>query len=281
MKNKKFTEIYNYLAYISAGLSLLSIIFYFYGTFVGNYNHTEGFFSLIDMFKYYSLNKTGSNAYLILSILFTCALLFSAVSAVLNFFKVKTAKIISSALLFFAFILDLIVLIYIIEVVETENVISISFGIILILILLIASIIFSLISLVFYIGLLKDREKEIKSQNVKYNFNTKNFTNNGRIKFLSGSCSGYVIPVEPNKHVIIGKDPACCSIVISKKYSAVSRKHCDISFDPNLDMYIVKDCSSNGTFTENGIRLHRNADTRIRRGTMISIARTDNILFLE
>lgn len=283
MEYNKQYKISQILSYISAGLSVFCIIFYFVGLFYADQGKGGELFNLIDMFQYSSLDKKGSQEYLALSVLLILALVFLAVNTVICFVKAKAAKIISTSLLFVAFTLNLAVLVSVCVAVETEDIIiSAGFGAILLLIFNLVSFILVLLSTAFYfrsfhVGTAHEpagKEPQNRSNP------TSESINSGSIKFLSGSCAGYIIPVSEGKHIVIGKDPSCCSVVISKRYTAISRKHCDISFDPNLNMYIIKDFSSNGVFSESGIRLNPNALTKIRRGTVLSLARTDNILIL-
>lgn len=284
MKQNKQYKISRILSYISAGISCFSIIFYFVGLFHADYGKENEFFNLIDMFKYSSLNKEGSKAYLVLSVLLILAIIFSVVAAVISFIRAKGTAIASAILLFSAFVFDLAVLVSVCAAIETEEVnISVGFGSVIALLMTLAAFALELISAVFHCRCGCSEKKHSFAGGVLSNSAqpVSERMNFGIMKILSGSCAGYQIPITAGKHVVIGKDPSCCSVIISKRYSAVSRKHCDISFDPNLDMFIVTDFSSNGVFSENGIRLNPNTQTKIRRGTVLTLAKTDNILILE
>ncbi len=72
---------------------------------------------------------------------------------------------------------------------------------------------------------------------------------NGLKCFIIGSKGDYKdgkIPLIDGQELIIGKDPKMCELIINKKYSKVSRKHCGV-VRKGYNIYI-KDYSTNGTF---------------------------------
>ena len=151
MKQNKQYKISRILSYISAGISCSSIIFYFVGLFHADYGKENEFFNLIDMFKYSSLNKEGSKAYLVLSVLLILAIIFSVVAAVISFIRAKGTAIASAILLFAAFVFDLAVLVSVCAAIETEEVnISVGFGSVIALLMTLAAFALELISAVFH-----------------------------------------------------------------------------------------------------------------------------------
>ena len=95
-----------------------------------------------------------------------------------------------------------------------------------------------------------------------------------QIVCISGEFANASFPINPNETVVIGRDSAVSNIVIVAP--KVSRKHCTISFDSAKNMFIVVDCSTNGTYTENGTRLMANMNNPLPSGTVISLGSNEN-----
>ena len=93
---------------------------------------------------------------------------------------------------------------------------------------------------------------------------------------LSGMYKGAAFPIPENEELIFGRDAAFCHVVITENAEKISRKHVTISFDPNNNVYVVTDNSSNGTYLADGSRLVANIPVRLRRGTIIYLAKRDN-----
>lgn len=102
----------------------------------------------------------------------------------------------------------------------------------------------------------------------------------GGIAFSSGSCAGYEIPITAGEMVVIGKDPAQCSVIIDRSYKKVSRVHCMVEYDAAQDLYIVTDRSTNGTNVVGGMRLQPGSASLFARGAVLNLAGTDNIFRL-
>lgn len=278
MNQEKAKKLSTFFSYICFGFAILNIPFSLIGSFVIINSGVKEYFNLIDSFRYSSLTISNSDLFTLLSVILLVAVILPAVSSVLELFKIKTSKIIAAAL----FLVSLIADIYAIFNFCLSDDFSTfmpapGFGIIVSIIVLIVALVFSILSIVFFCisnSLRVSSESDFSGVAV-------NGFNSGLIEFLSGSCCGYRIPVLPGKDIVIGKDPSICSVVIDKRYSEISRKHCKISFEPNQNMYIVTDFSSNGTYSENGIRLNTGVPARIRRGTVITLAKTNNIFILK
>lgn len=95
-----------------------------------------------------------------------------------------------------------------------------------------------------------------------------------QIVCISGEFANASFPLNPNETVVIGRDSAVSNIVIVAP--KVSRKHCTISFDTTKNMFIVCDCSTNGTYTENGTRLMANMNNPLPSGSVISLGSNEN-----
>lgn len=105
-------------------------------------------------------------------------------------------------------------------------------------------------------------------------------TGTGSIRVLSGDLRGKSISIPPGEVVSIGRIPNMVSLAVDtgNQNSKVSRKHCEIEFNAELDTYYVIDVSSNGTSLADGTRLIRGARTPVRRGTEVILP--DNNKFI-
>lgn len=102
----------------------------------------------------------------------------------------------------------------------------------------------------------------------------------GYIEFLTGDKSGAKLDMKDGETVSIGRDPKLVNFVIGKdtKNSKVSRKHCEIQYAAEQDVFYVTDFSSNGTKLEDGTSLLKGVKTPIRRGTTVILP--GNITFI-
>lgn len=100
-----------------------------------------------------------------------------------------------------------------------------------------------------------------------------------QITCVSGEFAGASFPLNPHDTVVIGRDSEVCNIVISA--GKVSRRHCAVSFDAAKGQFAVMDCSTNGTYLENGTRLLANLRNMLPAGTVISIGSNENRFKLE
>ena len=92
------------------------------------------------------------------------------------------------------------------------------------------------------------------------------------IQVLTGSMEGRQFELVDGKTYTIGKDSNLANILIDASYNMVSRVHCTITYSAKFDKYFVIDCSSNGTFLQNGVRISKNTRTPIARGTIVKLA---------
>lgn len=90
---------------------------------------------------------------------------------------------------------------------------------------------------------------------------------------ISGSFAGAKLNFQREK-IIIGRDPRLCNLVL--RGQKISRKHCEIRFDEEKNCYIVRDCSLNGVFRDNGERLIKGNGVYLPRNSVIYIASPDN-----
>ena len=61
---------------------------------------------------------------------------------------------------------------------------------------------------------------------------------------VAGMYAGSSYPLEPNQPVILGRDPAYAKIVFSQGAQKISRRHCEVMFNSQVQKYRVTDFSS-------------------------------------
>lgn len=102
----------------------------------------------------------------------------------------------------------------------------------------------------------------------------------GYLYGLNGSCAGYNFELTPNEEFVVGKDASVASIVIDPSYKEISRKHCGITYNSNVDGFTVIDYSSNGTWA-NDMKLNRGEAAYFPKGTVLKLANDKNTFRLE
>lgn len=101
----------------------------------------------------------------------------------------------------------------------------------------------------------------------------------GKIEVLSGAYQGAVIEVAPGDKITIGRDESLCSLVISEK--AISRKHCEITYDTFQKCFYVTDDSTNGVYLDHGERIQTKIPVVLKPGKIIQLGSTNNIFLLK
>lgn len=106
----------------------------------------------------------------------------------------------------------------------------------------------------------------------------------GKVRVLDGSLAGTEVPITAK--LVLGRDPAEAQLVYPQGDTAVSRRHCEIRFDPGLDRFEVRDLGSrNGTFVASGTetprRLAPNIIEPIAPGHSVFVGSRRNRLVLE
>jgi hypothetical protein len=139
------------------------------------------------------------------------------------------------------------------------------------LVLSIAQIIVSII------GMVKDKGNSAAEKTTSKDKAVKVGKKDGTITGVSGSYTGAVIPVKSGDTVVIGRDPANCSIVL--KDEKASRKHCTITYNGENGMYSVTDLSVNGVY-KNGDRLPEKTAVPMSAGSEIRIGKDGDVFRL-
>lgn len=92
----------------------------------------------------------------------------------------------------------------------------------------------------------------------------------GTLCCLAGAYAGASIPAEPDRELVLGRDPTQCNLILAG--SDISRVHCKISYDGQARIWRVIDLSSNGTFA-GADRLKNGVYERVPNGTVLTLGR--------
>lgn len=98
----------------------------------------------------------------------------------------------------------------------------------------------------------------------------------GSITGISGMYKDFVFPVMNNECMILGKNAQFSNIVIDIDSNYVSSKHCSVRYYVSDDSYEVTDFSTNGTYSNDDIRIQKNTSKRFRAGSIIYLGTRDN-----
>lgn len=102
----------------------------------------------------------------------------------------------------------------------------------------------------------------------------------GAISVETGSMGGFRVPVEEGQIINIGTGGKYSHLVLDyKEYPNVSRLHCTVSYKDG--MYFVVDCSTNGTYLNDGRRLIKGKRTPINPQSILMLANNKCMLFLD
>lgn len=97
---------------------------------------------------------------------------------------------------------------------------------------------------------------------------------------VAGEYLGVALPLEKSTDVvIIGRDSSVCNLVLSG--AKISRKHCEISYNPVRGNYRVVDYSTNGTYIKGGTRLEKDKATELMPGTVLYLGNEMNSFRLQ
>lgn len=96
---------------------------------------------------------------------------------------------------------------------------------------------------------------------------------------VAGVYAGQQFMLAEQDDVIIGRDENQCNLVILS--GKISRKHCMVTYDKLVNMYKVTDYSTNGTWVDDRRRLFREETRFVARGTVLSLATSENRIRLQ
>lgn len=99
----------------------------------------------------------------------------------------------------------------------------------------------------------------------------------GYIEIISGQNKGKIWKIYDDKKVWnVGRDSNRCHIVIA--YNEVSRKHFEITFDSKAELFVGRDCSTNGILVDS--KFYIMSDFQVNPGCIIQFPKTDCVLYL-
>lgn len=101
----------------------------------------------------------------------------------------------------------------------------------------------------------------------------------GCICGVSGIHKGKKFPMKAGGCVVIGRDGSRCDLVLMDQ--KVSRVHCELRYDRQERRYILYDCSTNGTFLENGAQIGQRRAVALPPGTRIRIGTSEDVFLLQ
>lgn len=105
-----------------------------------------------------------------------------------------------------------------------------------------------------------------------------NMQRTGQIIGRGGTYAGTKIPV--SNGLVIGRDSSVSQLIIDS--TNISRKHCEITYDPVQNLYYVEDFSTNGVYREDGSRIASNRKISFHPGDVITIGNErERFEFLE
>ena len=101
------------------------------------------------------------------------------------------------------------------------------------------------------------------------------------VTILTGELKGQVMNIKGSETVRLGKDPSIAHIVFPSSYQQVSRLHCHVTFNPKSNKYYITDCSSNGTYMQNHVRLIKGSRMSVAPNTVLELANDDCLIYLS
>ena len=77
-----------------------------------------------------------------------------------------------------------------------------------------------------------------------------------------------------NKNIVMGRDSKS-SFTFPSEWTFISKLHCEVSYNPAYNSYLIQDLNSkNGTFV-NGKRLKKGAKQRVKKGATVSLSKSE------
>lgn len=89
----------------------------------------------------------------------------------------------------------------------------------------------------------------------------------GALVCIKGEYLGRIVRVVPEQEIIVGRDGSSADMIVN--LPLVSRRHCLVIYHEKGNLYEVTDHSSNGTFTDGGVRLERDKTYMIKPGATL------------
>ncbi len=97
---------------------------------------------------------------------------------------------------------------------------------------------------------------------------------------ISGIYAGRKIEFDQDI-ITIGRDPSAARVVYPSDNTGISRLHCTIYFDSELESFTLVDSSSNGTFLSGGRKIEKNQPYTIQPGEQFSLSEEGEVFTVE
>lgn len=102
---------------------------------------------------------------------------------------------------------------------------------------------------------------------------------NARVRGVEGPFSGNKFPLDAD--LVFGRDAQTCTVVFHTKYDGIGRRHCSLRFDPQAEVFHLRDLgATNGTFA-NGRKMMPSETVTLRNGDEFYLFRPEYRFVVE
>ena len=98
----------------------------------------------------------------------------------------------------------------------------------------------------------------------------------GTVTGVAGMYADFPFPILDGEELTIGTNAAASNIVIDINGKYVSSRHVTIKYNAANNTYVVTDTSTNGTFTEDNVKLQKNTPKLLSAGQVIYLGTREN-----
>lgn len=99
------------------------------------------------------------------------------------------------------------------------------------------------------------------------------------IEFMEGPAKGMLVELTEGQTLSLGRQRAKADLVVSHA-PVVSRRHCELVFDPASATVLLTDCSENGTFLSDGTRI-RQETCAVTKDVTVRLASSDGVFRIK
>lgn len=221
-------------------------------------------------------NSINNNAIIVNVVLFAIiaiVVLFSCLIIGLSFLRGRfrsISSIVSGVILFFFSIIVVVLLNYF----GHNYFVSSGYGSYVFIVTTVAVVVISVFDLIFMKSSMDNVDDDFQYIDVSSESTTMISAQRGTIDCISGEYKDYNFPINEGEILVIGKNPATCSIVITQQAQYISSQHCSVRI--NNGRYEVFDQSKNGVRV-NGNLIEKNRWYLLNMGDLFCLGDTDNV----
>lgn len=106
----------------------------------------------------------------------------------------------------------------------------------------------------------------------------KKWDNMGAIVGITGKYIGAIIRIKPNQKIVFGRNADVADFILDDP--DISRSHCWVQYDQDLQVYYVCDESANGTCVNNTYYLEKDRVVQLKSGDELRLAESENVFKL-